>query len=368
MANKEKRRGIEEAQMQRILGYSATFRGAKKQQVKEPKKKPTEELYNALKLWDFKPYEIRPLGNYSSKSYNLAKQHKALVRHLYVQYNVPTFLYNIFTGPHDGVGFDWFFCLAQGGSFQKLTKGLFTKKECISFLQAPDTYSVEKAFWFAKLHHLGMSPKAIDALIVRKDFFRNQTIQASNAERLVDYLAFYAKYASDMDEQTFDEVTDYLLAARAQPGFSVRGRTLNSVIALSIAWHRDSLQAKYGSKVSWIGKGLRPWYREEKEIIWEVVELTTNHDLITEGRKQHHCVSSYVSSCMNGHSNIFSLRRFDNFTLREYEKNRITFQMNGNDIVQIRGISNRRASDDELRVIRRFATEQGFGIANSRWI
>jgi hypothetical protein len=276
-------------------------------------------------------------------------------------------MYNLFLVKRNDIGFEWFFCLAQGGSFQKLVKDVLTKKECIAFLAAPDDYDTDQAFWFAKLHNSGISQKIIHGLIVRKEFFRVASIRAESVARYADVIQFYAKYHAEMDDMTFDEITDYIRANAHRGDFTLRGRTLNSVIALSTEWHRESMNAKYGAKVAWDGKRMKPWYKDEKEIIWEIVELKTNHDLITEGRKQHNCISSYVSSCINGYCNIFSLRRFHAHTLVEMVKNRITFEVRGNSIVQIRGNSNRNANDEEMRVLRKFALDSGFTVMKSRW-
>jgi hypothetical protein len=40
---------------------------------------------------------------------------------------------------------------------------------------------------------------------------------------------------------------------------------------------------------------------------YEIVPLTSAHQLIDEGKDMHHCVASYASSCMSGRSRIFSI-------------------------------------------------------------
>lgn len=254
MANKAKRREKEDALTQHVMRLNSVLCQQKKVHgVKPPKKKSTSALYCDLSLGYLKEYEIRPIEGYTSKSFNLDKQYKGLLKHLYVKYPVPNFMYNMFlVKNHAGVGcgFEWFFCLAQGRSLQKMVKRLLTKKECIAFLSAPDDYSFNNAFWFAKLHHAGISQSIIHGLVVRKQIFR---------------------------------------------------------------------------------------------------------------------VSSYISSCNNGYCNIFSLRKYHAFSLKEIEKSRVTFEMSGAKIIQIRGSSNRIAKDDELKVIRKFALDNGFSVASTRW-
>lgn len=42
---------------------------------------------------------------------------------------------------------------------------------------------------------------------------------------------------------------------------------------------------------------------------YQVVPLTTAHDLIDEGKDMHHCVGSYTRNCLEGRSRIFSIRK-----------------------------------------------------------
>lgn len=113
------------------------------------------------------------------------------------------------------------------------------------------------------------------------------------------------------------------------------------------------------------------WEREERDCIWTVVELRNNKAMINEGRKQKHCVYSYVQWCVEGRSTIFSLRGYSKqaagYTEEgkvrwDYaqEQTRVTIEVNNQGaIVQVRGLLNRSPNDEEKRILRHWAVENG---------
>ena len=378
MANKLKRQEEEQESLDRINRLTNRLKLSKRK-VKPPKKKSNKELYTALGLELYSEYAIRPLETYKVKSFNLEKQQIDLIKHLYVKYPVPNFMYNIFFESKAVFGFEWFFCLAQGGSFQKLAKDFMTKKECVLFLSAPEDYKfVLDGIWFAKMKNLNIPKSFIDKLIFDKDFFNGQIFvpHKNNVEYFSKYdevFNFYAKYHQDIDSLTFDEITDFIkYKVYNDKEFSLKGRTLNSVKMLSNEWHVLTQKAELGGRSEWTGMGLKTWSREEydkdsgTEAIWEILELTTNHALINEGRKQKHCVASYVGSCKGGSLNIFSARKYNAATFREWEKNRITIAVRNGAITESRGNSNRPMNPTEKRIVKLFANQNN--LTTSRWI
>ena len=374
MANKLKRKEMEEKEQKRTSVLTSLLK--KNVSFKPPKRKTVGELYSMMSLHNFEMYEIRPRQSFVVRSYNLERQKKMLLQHLYVKYPVPEFMYNLFF-PHlflrsanfnpNNFGFDWFFCMAQGGSFQKLTKGVLTKKECISFFKAPDNYSVLNAFWFAKLHNRNIPHRIIKGLIFDKEMF-DLPATPDIVENQAHIIEWYAKYGKDMNDTTFNEVTDCIRAkTREDRTFSLNGRTLNSVTLLSNVWHNLMMNAKYGTKVTWDGTNIKPWTYERNEIVWEAFEIKSNHDLIKEGNKQRHCVSSYVDSCMNEKCKIFSLRCYHVDTLIEIEKNRVTLEVRNKNIVQARGLMNRLPSTEENIMIRKFAEHAEYSYSNDKY-
>ena len=120
---------------------------------------------------------------------------------------------------------------------------------------------------------------------------------------------FYARHHAGLSRDSFDEVTDFLAHKLCQDrDFRMKGRTASSVVKLSNEWHLQMQRAKLGRHIQWEGIGFADWIYEDKSEVWFVTELRDNKELVNEGRKQKHCVYSYVQHCTLGRSFIFSLR------------------------------------------------------------
>jgi hypothetical protein len=79
---------------------------------------------------------------------------------------------------------------------------------------------------------------------------------------------------------------------------------------MSNEWHRTVTRSKLkGGDIDWKGIEVPNWHYTGKDDHWKIVQIVSSRDLFSEGRKQRHCVASYVSSCIQGRTAIFSLRR-----------------------------------------------------------
>jgi hypothetical protein len=343
---------------------------------KQRKKKALGELMSLLDLRSIEGATLRPVNTYVPKSHNLDRQVTGLLNHLYVRYPVPGFLYaacrkgtgDPFELMHE-IYRHWFVALAQGGSFNKLVKSFMTSREAFTFLAAPAGNHIHENVWWAKMKVAGIPEKVIHKLNER--IFSHYFFDDPNG-RLAETILFYARYQAQMDRATFGEVTDFIAwKLRNERRFSLKGRTLSSVIRLTNEWHVLMQKAKLGTTVEWKGLGLPDWEHETKDRVWIVTELRDNKSLMNEGRKQRHCVYSYVSWCTAGHSAIFSLRCYpkivDGYTEegaviwnKTLENSRVTVEVNRQrEIVQVRGPLNRPPGDDEKKVLRFWTGEKG---------
>ena len=184
-------------------------------------------------------------------------------------------------------------------------------------------------------------------------------------------------------------LVDYLFAQRVgdfarpeHPGFTVRGRDPDRLLADARAWH-DALHrrrraasrgpeipARWGScgiaeffptpppAPAETGKakdaGGAPARREPPS--WAIVELVTADDLDDEGAALHHCVGRYAGAAASGRSAIFSLRRRAEGILRP----RVTIEVWPAErrIVQVRGQQNAQPDADDQRLIETWAKTQ----------
>ena len=86
------------------------------------------------------------------------------------------------------------------------------------------------------------------------------------------------------------------------------------------------------------------------EVKHTIEELTNSNQLHDEGKKMKHCVYSYIGSCKHGKTSIFSLR--------ENDERMVTIELNNrtSEIVQIKGLANRKASEEEIKIVSDWAS------------
>jgi hypothetical protein len=145
-----------------------------------------------------------------------------------------------------------------------------------------------------------------------------------------------------------------------QPNLSMKGRSPESLLEQVTRWHRE-LAKTSGQKIrTWNTTNIQPLRMTEGTVgepnfkIWTIRELVTQQSLIIEGRKLKHCVASYASSCAKGHSSIWSMELEQSSMVEK----RVTIEVNPGtrQVVQIRGKLNRHPNQQELNIIRRWAT------------
>jgi hypothetical protein len=120
-----------------------------------------------------------------------------------------------------------------------------------------------------------------------------------------------------VDPRHFGPVCDWIHQKRsvgiepepAQPGFSLKGRSMASVLAQTDRWHqsldrqrRQSGEVTMPANTRWPGILVANYMADRVRI----EQLTTYEQLVEEGRAMHHCVASYLQSCRKGHCGIFS--------------------------------------------------------------
>jgi hypothetical protein len=150
-----------------------------------------------------------------------------------------------------------------------------------------------------------------------------------------------------------------------QPAFSIKGRTVQSMLRLMRDWHRSLGLGSAG--LAWTPSPLQPMLLEEPSQdasapprLWQM-ELTNSTQLRTEGAALHHCVANYADRCCRGMSRIWSLR------FRRGEEVHHVLTIEGDPkrraVVQARGWANRAASGKPLRLLQDWAARERLELA-----
>ena len=356
-ALKEKERS---ASWENITKVTLSQHNQKKKSVKvNTRKLTTNILLLKLKtiIVDF-PQPMRPLEKWVAKSYNEDKQIIDFIHYGYCKYKPPVFMFSLFKeedtkrlyGDYN-LYKNWFFAIARGESFYKKASNIFSKREAHIFLSLNNNNTIEENVWLAKCMAYELS-KPLSNVIIKKlissYYFKHNKFWDS-------FLHFVKKFEKDATAPMVEDIIDFLInTLRGNPTFSLKNRTLNSVVALSNVWHRQQQILKHHKENYALASSTIPnfkWEDESNNIVWEINQIKTINALYKEGAKMHHCVGSYGYKCVKGESFIFSATKDDGINSKESV---LTIEVVNNRIVQARGKYNRVPTNQEMKVLKRW--------------
>ena len=290
--------------------------------------------------------QVRELASWTPKSSNAYKQLTSLVRHLFDRYgNIPDWLINAWTRlvlVEDGVNLpDLTLHLGQGQSLRSF-RGLpvpLSKRLEHGMRQAPAGCTFREALRYAQL----AARNALDwwGVVMESRLGRAPLVDDAFWLSVVDF--FVA--APMVDPRHFGPVCDWIHQKRsvgigvepAQPGFSLKGRSMASVLVQTEQWHqgrarqhRQSGGEATAASTRWTGLPVADFVAGPVRI----EQLTTFGQLLDEGRALQHCVATYLQSCRQGRCGIFS------FTIEDARV--LTLEVTADrTVVQVRGKHNR---------------------------
>ena len=333
-----------------------------------------------VKMHDRKALWLRPIEDWKPKSKNRERMFGELARHLFDKYDaVPRFMDSVWlrTGGKSWRYRDWFVHIGRGHNLRKAKTPMpLTKKMAHHFLQAPDDYTVEQALRWGQLSALGASRAMIDAIIatrigrtfedeefwfsVMRFFTANPMLDPRQVGPIVDYLY-------DQKYQTRDiQIGPGQFATQAppQPGLSMSGRTVPTLLRQVDEWHRELGQLKrmgMGTYEPAAFEGYKATRRTPGgPIVWTIRQLRTPDQLHAEGEAMMHCVASYHWSCAEGYCTIWSL-----VASGQTIERRQTIEVDRNDtIVQCRGHLNRDPTSEEWSIVQAWADEVGLRVSS----
>lgn len=319
---------------------------------------------------------IRPLETWTPRTHNTDRQFRSLARHLFANYEVPPFMDKAWLNGNR-LHQKWFKHIGAGYNIRKAPDlpVPLTKIMAHHFMSAPDHYSIESAFRWGQSLALGADRHMADAIVQTRlsetfaddDFWltligffaRNPMLDTVHVGPIVDYI-FHQKY-----EPVWEFVERGVARNRgpAQPNFSMKGRTVDTLLAQVERWHARLGKVKSGKTLQWMKSKVPDFQfvegsKENKNMrIWNIYELLSSKELADEGRQLKHCVATYAQSCNHGACSIWSM------TLQTKDATRkvltIEVRLAQMAIRQVRGKLNRMPEPKEREIIQRWAAQAG---------
>jgi hypothetical protein len=306
----------------------------------------------------------------------------SLAQHLVCTYAVPPFLaasWYAVDGAYAEEKRGWFVGHTRGASFRSLNLPIaMTRRMEHIFLRSHDHLAIEHAMRRAELLGLGASDALVKAILSTR-----LATDLRNGEFWRTVWMFLIANAWAIDLAQIGPMIDFIQAIRHErvavetpdgiilrdpplPSFSMKGRTVQSMLRLMQDWHRRLGLANGG--LTWAPSELQPMLMEEAlpdpsapPVVWQLMELTTGAQLRTEGTGLRHCVASYGDRCWRGASRIWSLR------VRRGEKVRhvltIEVDMKRRVVIQARGWGNRAPSGKPFRLLQNWAVRERVRLA-----
>ena len=319
---------------------------------------------------------IRSVETWKVKKHNRDRQFSELARHLLAAYAVPLFMDSVwFSG--NRLHQDWFKHIGTGQNIRTAPDVpiSLTKKMAHHFLKAPKDYTISEALRWGQVHALGGDRYLVDALRqtrltrgfsnddfwvnVIRFFIANPMLDVSHVNPIVDYI-WHQRYEN---QRVFIERGVAREIGPAQPNFSMRGRTPETLLRQVEAWHGELGRQVKSGELEWPRSGIGEFHTLEGSEaarnmrFWSIRELLSSDELIDEGRAMQHCVSTYAGSCHAGRSSIWTMEIEDENGCRKI----LTIEVapRAKVIRQVRGKGNRSPTPKEKNLLGKWADQEG---------
>ncbi len=351
--------------------------------------KNLENVKSLSTIAEYQSEIIRPLDSWNFKNSAPERQLNSLLRHLYAKYDVPSFLDKGFVkGEMEMV--ELFLHIGSGKplkSFPFIPKIKINNKVYHHLINSPIYVDYFQAFRRAQILSLGADEYICNALMASKignkdseskdefwitviNFFINQNmISSEKVSEIIDYIY----------NQKFERVRAFVnnIFVYQEPlnkGFTMKGRTAESLLRLSDNWHRFlSRDKSKNTSEKWEPAKISDVTYDLSDRKYSIIQLTNKTQLSNEGNQMHHCVSSYSNSCASGKCSIFSLRKISEVKyIKETDEKIIyptdvriaTIEVRSSVISQVKGKFNQKIEGYYWRMIEEWATDQSLTISN----
>jgi hypothetical protein len=318
---------------------------------------------------------LRPVADWRPDTRNARRQFGSLARHLLTCYPVPDFMDAAwFEGdtPQARRHQDWFLWIGLGANIRTADVPLhLTKRMAHEFLEAPDHLPIEAALRYGQVLGLGGDEHLARAVIATR------LGEMTEEEPFwVSVLHFFVNNPM-LDSACIGPIVDYVHHRREEPEqveFSMKGRTVASLLRLVEEWHRELARETRKRPVEWEASGIGGFHLleegQEGSRRWTIHEIRTDKELKDEGRDLRHCVASYARSCSNGQTSIWSMQVEECRTGARRRVMTIAVQNIHMTITQARGRCNKLPGDryasprlnEAPAILRQWAKQEGLAV------
>lgn len=312
-----------------------------------------QAVYNMIQ---FRTWWLNDLFKWKPKSKQTKQQVKELTGYLFCRYKVPDFFYQVFYSTNL-VHIEWFIHLGIGRRVKDLNKMpiQLTQKMGHYFLQAPSHYTIAEALRFAQVRGLGGDERIADRIAL--SWLGNKSYSDEPFwERFMQILVQGGMF----NHSKIGELTDYVREMkRADAGYHLKGRTLQSLLRQSDEWHKRSSHS--ATLQYWRSCGIDGYRHEKHDGDIVVEELVSSKELVNEGKAMKHCVASYAYLCVKGRIAIYSFRKYMSGTMLEVLAT-IEVNLSLRRIVQAKGKMNKPISNDVRKCMDLWANKMELSI------
>lgn len=329
--------------------------------------------------WRRQPEDWRP------RTHNVGRQFAGLARHLLADYPVPPWLDQVWFGddPLCEAGREWFAHVGVGQNLRTAPELPFALNKRMAHVaaSADPGLSPGQVLRWAQVAGLGASDGVARAVALTRlgqpttdepfwlDFghtlANHPMLDPGQVGPIVDYL-FAQKF--DPVGNVWDATAgQFRHAGPPQPGLSMKGRTVQSLLRQVRQWHRTLGRGRDDRKLAWPPSGIVGFDRVEgepgRQRRFVVRELLTSAELLAEGRSMRHCVYSYAGSCAHGRSAIFSFAQDVGVGLER--RTTIEVSRKTRTVIQARGRLNEKPGPVDQRILRAWAVSAGLTVGRA---
>jgi hypothetical protein len=323
---------------------------------------------------------IRPPEQWVARSHNVKRQLSSLTRHLFAKYDVPIFMDSAWSsvGQHGLLEQKWFIHVGTGGNIRKAGELpiSLTKMMAHHFLLADNACTIPQALRWGQLCGMGVARRTAQAVLgsrigdafgeaeaeafwasVFNFFVLNPMIDPHQVGPIIDYLHHQKFTPAGM----VNVDGTFVQQGPPQPGLSMKGRSPDTLVAQVHAWHRQLRRVRHGTRdVAWKSSGIAGYDRVEgvpgHQRRFVVTELLSSSELRAEGSAMHHCVATYVWSCQQGRTAIYSMKYDPGFGRPLERCVTIEVDVLKRQITQVRSKFNAPSTPVDQRVLNGWAT------------